>query len=222
MTGRSFRRVEDQRTWKTSLRSVSWAEAQADEQFVATSEDRQLRRRAMAVERQSQRVLELLAAYPNGCRARFIRDVLGVSGDRMSRLLDALIKKGAVQAEERFDGRRTVVTYTRVPSPMDLSQAACLARRAAGPDRKVYDIGTGQFVDRKKTRLFGPSSFVRRNPTEIRQPAATSVPAPPAPAAPGAGALPLLPGRDTLIDGEKSRNLASSGEAKQSEPSGVS
>jgi hypothetical protein len=212
----------DQRTWKTSLRSVSWAEAQADEQFVATSADRQLRRRAIAVERQSRRVLELLAAYPNGLTARFIRDVLGLSGDRMSRLLDTLIKKGTVQADESFDGRRTVVTYTRVPSPMDLSQAAGVARRAAGPDRKVYEIGTGHFVDRKKTRLFGPSSFVRSNPTELRPPAATSVPAPPAPAAPGAGAMPLLPGRDTLIDREKSRNLAPSGEVEQLEPSGIS
>jgi hypothetical protein len=203
---------EDSRTWKTSLRSVSWAEAQADEHFVASSADRQLRRRAMAADRQSQRVLELLAAYPDGCTARFIRDILGLSGDRMSRLLDALIKKQAVQVEERFDGRRTVATYRRVPGPMDLSEAACQARRAAGPDRKVYDIGTGQFVDRKKARNFGQPTFVG-HPIESRPPAASGVLANPGPAAPGAGMVPPPLGRDTCIDREKRGDLDSNGEA---------
>ncbi|HET6327003.1 MAG TPA: AAA family ATPase [Planctomycetaceae bacterium] len=208
---------EDQRTWKVVLKSVSLAEAQADEHFVATSADRQLRRRAMATERQSHRVLELLAAYPDGCKARFIRDVLGLSGDRMSRLLDALVKQGVVEVDERFDGRRTVATYSRVPRPMDLSQAACEARRATGPDRKVYDIGTGQFVDRKKSRVFELSSLGRLNPEEVGQAEASSIAASSAPDPTGAGASPVPPGRDTSVDREKSRDLAPGGDAEQSE-----
>jgi AAA domain len=139
---------EDCRTWKTALRSVAWAEAQADEQFVATREDRQLRRRALAVERQSQRVLELLAAYPEGCTARFMRDPLGVSGDRMTRLLDRLIDRlieqgHVVKNEDRtFDSRRPIVTYTRV-QVMDLSMAAIKAGRVSRPDEKTYDPATG-------------------------------------------------------------------------------
>jgi AAA domain len=213
---------EETRTWKTSLRSVAWAEAQADEQFVATSSDRQLRRRAIAVERQSQRVLELLAAYPDGCSARSMREVLGLSGERMSRVLEALIKKGVVRkVEEQVDYRRTVVTYVRTPM-IDLSAAAIKANRVTPPDQKVYDPGTGHFVDRKKSRNPSPSRVAGLNATEPRQPAATSVPASPASAAPGAGALPLQPGRDTLCDREKSRNLAPRGGAGQLEASGVS
>jgi hypothetical protein len=140
---------EDHRTWRTALRSVAWAEAQADEQFVATREDRQLRRRAMAVERQSQRVLELLAAYPDGCTARFMRDPLGVSGDRMTRLLDRLVEQGQiVKNEDRtFDNRRPIVTYARV-QVMDLSQTAIKAGKVSRPDPKSYDPTTGQWVSR--------------------------------------------------------------------------
>jgi hypothetical protein len=61
---------ESSRTWKTTLRSVAWAQAQADEHWVATSEDRRLRRHGLAVERQGQRVVDLLAAHPDGCTAR--------------------------------------------------------------------------------------------------------------------------------------------------------
>jgi hypothetical protein len=134
--------------WKTTLRSVAWAEAQADEQSVATGEDRRLRRRALTVERQGQRVLELLAAHPDGCSARFMRDVLGLSGDRMSRLLDALVKKGVVlKCEEKLDRRRTAVTYLR-SEMIDLSEAAIKTGRITQPDEKVYDTKTGQFMDR--------------------------------------------------------------------------
>jgi AAA domain len=141
---------EDRRTWRPALRSVAWAEAQADEQFVATREDRQLRRRAMAVERQSQRVLELLAAYPDGDRtARFMRDELGVSGDRMTRLLDRLVEQGQiVKNEDRsFDSRRPIVTYARV-QVMDLSLTAIKAGRVSRPDEKTYDPKMGHWVSR--------------------------------------------------------------------------
>jgi len=213
---------EETRIWKAALRSITWAEAQADEQFVATSADRQLRRRAITVERQSQRPLELLVAYPDGCSARFMRDILGLSGERMSRVLEALIKKGVVRkVEEQVDYRRTVVTYVRTPM-IDLSAAAIKANRVTPPDQKVYDPGTGHFVDRKKTRKAGLSSAPRLNPIEPREPAATSAPAPLGSTAPGAGATSLPPGRDTLFDREQSRNLASRGGAGQFEASGVS
>ncbi|HEV8070730.1 MAG TPA: hypothetical protein VGP76_23650, partial [Planctomycetaceae bacterium] len=104
-----------------------------------------------AVERQSQRLLELLTAYPDGRTARFIRDTLGMSGDRIKRVLDSLIEKGhVVKMEDRLiDARRPIVTYARV-QVNDLSAAAVI--KSGGlpvPDQKVYDIGMGQFVDRK-------------------------------------------------------------------------
>jgi DNA-binding MarR family transcriptional regulator len=206
---------EDTRTWKTSLRSVSWAEAQAEARFVATREDRQLRRRALAVERQSQRVLELLAAHSDGCSARFIRDVLGVSGDRMSRLLDALVKKGVVQKQEERIDRRTVVTYLRA-TMIDLSEAAIQARRVAPPDEKVYEVGTGQFVERKRSQNPGSSDVECLNAVRVRQTRAILAAAKAASAATGAEAAPV-PGRDTSIDREKSRNLSSGPDGQQLE-----
>jgi hypothetical protein len=56
------------RGWKTALRPVTSTTTTADERFVAAREDRNLRRRALAVERQSQRLLELLTAYPTDAR----------------------------------------------------------------------------------------------------------------------------------------------------------
>jgi hypothetical protein len=225
---------QDQRTWKTTLRSFAWAEAQADEQFVATGEDRRRRRRAIAVDRQSQRVLELLAASPEGRTARFMRDVLGLSGDRISRVLDALIAKGAVvKTEERYDRRRMIVTYSRVPM-MDLSEAAIKAGGVTPRDEKTYDAVTGRWgnapapaaagvggggtlrpaargICNESTGATGrDTQFDRENSgnlaaTQAGRDAASNVPSHPAPAAPGAEASRL---RDTLIDREQSRDLA--------------
>jgi hypothetical protein len=105
----------DARRWTTKLRSVAWAEARAEEHSVATAEDRRLRRRELAVERQSQRLVEFLATHPDGCTARCIREALGLSGDRVNRILDALIAKGrVVKNEDLFDRKRPIVTYARV------------------------------------------------------------------------------------------------------------
>ena len=140
---------EERDSWKTAVRPVTSATTAADEQFVAASEDRNLRRRAIKFERQCQRTLELLAAYPDGHTARFIRDHLGMSGDRINRVLDSLIEKGHVvrMVNGLVDRRRPIVTYSRV-QVLDLSEAAIQAGRLPQPDPKVYDIGTGQFVSR--------------------------------------------------------------------------
>jgi len=137
------------RGWKTTLRPVTSGTTAADERFVAAREDRNLRRRAVAVDRQCQRLLELLAAYPDGRTARFIRDTLGMSGDRINRVLDSLIEKGhVVKMEDRLiDARRPIVTYARV-QVTDLSETAIKAAGLPGPDPMAYDIGTGQFVGR--------------------------------------------------------------------------
>jgi hypothetical protein len=141
------------RCWKTAVRTVESALVRADEQFVEASEDRRLRRRGLTVDRQGQRTLEFLAAHPEGCCARTIREALGFSGGRMSRILDRLLEKKQIDKIERYEDRRKHVSYRRL-FPMDLSVAAVEGRRATPPaDQKVYDVGTGQFVDRKETRL---------------------------------------------------------------------
>src|SRR5580704_3229316 len=132
--------------WKTAVRAVTSSQTLADERFVAASQDRNLRRRAIAFERQCQRTLELMSAYPDGRTARFIRDTLGMSGDRINRVLDSLIEKGhAVRMEDRLiDRRRPIVTYARV-QVTDLSESAIKTTGLPGPDPMTYDIGTGQF-----------------------------------------------------------------------------
>jgi AAA domain len=140
------------RIWQTAVRTVESALVRADEQFVEASEDRRLRRRGLTVDRQGQRTLEYLAAHPEGCCARTIREALGFSGGRMSRILDRLLEKKEIDKIERYEDRRKHVSYRRL-LPMDLSVAAVEGRRVAPPaDQKVYDVGTGQFVDRKKTQ----------------------------------------------------------------------
>ncbi len=131
------------RRWKTAVRPATSPQLQTDTQFVADREDRNLRRRALAFERQSQRTLELLAAYPDGRTARFIRDTLGMSGDRINRLLDRLIEKGVVvRTEDRIiDRRRPIVTYSRVQA-VDLSAEAIRAARTARSKSVRHRDGT--------------------------------------------------------------------------------
>jgi DNA-binding MarR family transcriptional regulator len=162
------------RRWKTAVRAASSATTAADERFVAAREDCNLRRRALAFDRQCQRLLELLAAYPDGRTARFIRDTLGMSGDRINRVLDSLIEKGhVVKMEDRLiDRRRPIVTYARV-QVTDLSEATIKAGRLPKLDPKVYDIGTGQFVDQKASQDAG--LFTCLNVEEMRRTVALGV-----------------------------------------------
>ncbi len=90
-------RSGEHRIWKTILRPVAALQRQLDEQFVAASEDRRLRRRAATFDRQKQRVLEFLSAHPNGYNATQIREVLGFNGNRMKRLLDMLCDERLAQ-----------------------------------------------------------------------------------------------------------------------------
>ncbi len=164
----------DTRVWKTALRPVAWAEAQSDEQFVAATEDRRLRRRAMQFDRQCQRVLEYLAAFPDGQKARRIRDVLGLSGDRLTRILDTLVARGTVAKSDEIGdrGRRTAI-YAR-SAVTDLSAAAVQSGAAHRPDPKVYDLGTGQFVDQRDTLIQREKPAVLRSaPAPDGQPASS-------------------------------------------------
>ncbi len=162
----------------------------------------------------------MLAAYPDGCTARFIRDRLGVSGDRMTRLLDRLIEQGhIVKNEDRtFDSRHPIVTYARV-QVMDLSATAIKAGRVSRPDEKTYDPKTGwsnapaagaarvggggthcaaaRGIGDESTRAVGRDAMFHREnsgdlpPTNVQREAAASVPSRSAQAAPGSGTLPV-------------------------------
>jgi hypothetical protein len=134
----------ESRTWKTTLRSVAWAEAQADEQYAASKEDRRLRRWAVTSARQRIRVLKFLAAYPDGCTANFIRDELGINGSRMRRILNELVKETVLEASEIEHKKRKDIIYRQKPG-MDLSLAAAKAGRVSPPDQTTSEVRSGHF-----------------------------------------------------------------------------
>jgi AAA domain len=223
------------RAWKTTLRSVTSLQTLTDERWVAAAEDRNQRRRALSFDCQCQRTLEYLSAYPDGRTARSIRDTLGFSGDRINRLLDWLIEKGhVVKTTDKIDWRRPIVTYSRVQI-VDLSETAIKSQRVSRADQKVYDVGTGQFVDQKESRASGTSTCLNleemRRTLEQRRgqvptseaPAShpkpeeplTACAAPLPEAAPGEGTLPQAApevrrdtGRDGTTERETSANTA--------------
>jgi hypothetical protein len=154
------------RRWQTTVREVTSFDMRADEEWVAANADRHLRRRALGFERQCQRALEMLTAFPDGCTQRNLRDTLGMSGDRINRVLDGLIERGVVvkTVDTIIDRRRPKITYSRVQAA-DLS-ADALQSRPTKPDPKVYDVTTGQFVE-------SPSPSPCPNFAEIRRALAT-------------------------------------------------
>ncbi len=195
----------EHRVWKTTLRPVAALQRQLDAQFVAASEDRRLRRRAATFDRQKQRVLEFLAAHPNGCNATQIREVLGFNGNRMKRLLDMLCDEKLARITETYHDRRRETLYHRV-QVMDLSATAIQSGRVSPVDEMKYEVRSGHFIDqpaarpddRRPTPLnavspVNASSPLRPPITRGEQPVRQD-----APTAPGAGALPL-PGPDTFV-----------------------
>jgi AAA domain len=147
-TGEAAATGANARRWQTTVREVTSFDLRADEQWVAANSDRHLRRRALTFERQCQRTLEMLTAFPDGCTSRNLRDTLGMSGDRITRVLDGLIERGVVvkTVDTIIDRRRPMITYSRVQA-VDLS-AEALRSRPVKPDPKVYEKTTGQFVER--------------------------------------------------------------------------
>lgn len=94
-------------------------------------------------------MLEYLTAFPDGQTARRMREVLGLSGDRMNRILDTLVERGNVAKTHEFGDRgRPISLYSR-SAITDLSAAAIQSGDAHRPDPQVYDVKSGQFVDRR-------------------------------------------------------------------------
>ncbi len=171
-------RSANARRWQTTVREVTSFDLRADEEWVAANADRHLRRRALGFERQCQRTLEMLTAFPDGCTSRNLRDTLGMSGDRITRVLDGLIERGVVvkTVDTIIDRRRPKITYSRVQA-VDLS-ADALQSRPAKPDPKVYDVTTGQFVERPAPSACPNFAEIRRT-LAARTACATVEPAPP-------------------------------------------
>ncbi len=120
----------------------------------------------------------MLTAFPDGCTQRNLRDTLGMSGDRITRVLDGLIERGVVvkTVDTIIDRRRPKITYSRVQA-VDLS-ADALQSRPAKPDPKVYDVTTGQFVERPAPSACPNFAEIRRT-LAARTACPTVEPAPP-------------------------------------------
>jgi hypothetical protein len=133
------------RAWKMTLCPATTVRAEIDARFVAASEDRRLRRRALQFDALCQRTLEFLAAYIEGANATTIREALGINGLRMSRVLDTLVKRGELTTEEIWHPKRKEIVYRRMPMT-DLAEAGFKAGGVRRVDEKVYEIRSGQFV----------------------------------------------------------------------------
>jgi hypothetical protein len=107
-----------------------------------------------------------------------------MSGDRINRVLDGLIERGVVvkTVDTIIDRRRPKITYSRVDA-FDLS-AEALKSRPVKPDPKVYDVATGQFVDRPAPSPCPNFAEIRRA-LAARAACPTVEPAPPSEAQPG-------------------------------------
>jgi hypothetical protein len=213
-------------SWKARLRPVASSEMATDEQYVAASEDRQLRRRGLAFERQCRRAQELLAAHPAGLTARRMREMLGVSGERINRVLEWLVQQGIVNKEPANRERgRTIWTYFLVSSAADFSLSAIKEGSLTPRDAKIYDTGTGQFVDASRGNAPAPGAASAEQ-ADVLSPAGRDISAEPGrdtsagppthtdeeaqepsprPSPSGLGEGECM-GRDTNIDGKNEQN----------------
>jgi AAA domain len=121
----------ESRTWKTTLRSVAWAETQADEQAAQRKEERRQRYWAATYACHRKRVLKHLICYPEGRTANGIRDTLGLNGVRAKQILEQLIYEGRVETFEIEHGKRTDIFY-RLAVKHDLSIRGMAPAGAAG------------------------------------------------------------------------------------------
>jgi hypothetical protein len=122
--------------WETALQRVASAGKLLDEQHVAARQDAQQRRSELAFMRQCQRAHQLLAAHRGGMSARRMRDMLGMSGERITRVLDWLIESGLVKFGT-LGGSRATDSYCWASAWPDLSLRSIRSRgrgTAPAPD----------------------------------------------------------------------------------------
>ena len=99
------------RGWRTTIRSVSMAEAQSDERRFEAGEDRRARHTAVTNERHRKRVLDFLAKKPEGETLRYLRHALSLSAERANLVLASLVESGLVVATEIVKRERRECGY---------------------------------------------------------------------------------------------------------------
>jgi hypothetical protein len=114
------------RQWRTTLRSVTIAEAQSDERTFEEGEERRARRAAATFERQRTKVLEFFKQNPQRVNARYLRDKLGINGVYLVRVLDSLVSEGRLAASELQKAKRTEIIYSlpAVPTTEPAAESA--------------------------------------------------------------------------------------------------
>jgi hypothetical protein len=124
----------EEAVWKTALQPVASAGVLLDEQRVATRQDAQARRSELAFLRQCRRAHDLLAAHPGGMSARRMRDMLGMSGERITRVLDWLLENGLMNFGT-LGGSRATDRYSWASPWPDLAVSNKARRRGTAPGR---------------------------------------------------------------------------------------
>ena len=102
---------EVDRRWCVTVLQPQRARAQADRRDQIVREQRRDRRMSAVGHRDRRLTLDLLQRYPQGETASILRDVLGFSGSRMTRVLTGLTQAGLVETTPPIGGRRGAIGY---------------------------------------------------------------------------------------------------------------
>jgi len=104
----------DSRGWDVVVESPAQAREEMEGRIAEQSDEKLRRHKSSALLRDRMRVMQLLADFPEGETANYLRDRLGLSGGRMRRFLDSLLDSGAITETEIIDGRRGARGYRLV------------------------------------------------------------------------------------------------------------
>jgi len=87
----------DSRGWDVVVESPAQARAEMEGRVAEQSDEKLRRHKSSALLRDRMRVMKLLADFPEGETASYLRDRLGLSGGRIGRVLDSLHDSGAIE-----------------------------------------------------------------------------------------------------------------------------
>ncbi len=107
------------RIWKPSIRRVASAEIQSEKQQVEANDDRRMRRGSILFLRDCRRTVAALGTAPGPVSGNYLREVLGLNGQRMRRVLATLLDDEVVIVSQRVRGNRVEMGYTLSPAFRD-------------------------------------------------------------------------------------------------------
>jgi hypothetical protein len=126
----------EERTWRPTLHRVSSATVRSDVRRIEAREDRRTLQTSVIFERDRRRTLEAMESVGRPVNLQYLRDLLGINGVRMSKVISSLVDDGLAAKSQHEHNNRPEMRYSLGPGTEAalINGAGCVETEEASPE----------------------------------------------------------------------------------------